>query len=393
MLTGYTVAVGVSGGIAAYKSCEIVSTLTKLGAKVKVIMTANATEFVKPLTFEVLSNNPVVTSMWDRKKEWEVEHVSIANEADLFIVAPTTANVIAKLASGIADDMLTTTILATKSPILVCPAMNTNMWDNSITQENITKLKSRGYYFMDVDDGRLACGVTGKGRMAEPKAIVDRAIDILLKGDLTGKNFLITAGGTREPIDSVRSITNRSSGKMGISIARSAIKRGAKVKLIVGQVSVDIPKGVEVIKTTTTNDMYNAVMDNLAWADCIIKAAAPSDYRVENYSQQKIKGDEIVLKLVKNVDIAKEVGKVKGDKTLVIFAAETQDLLNYASDKLVKKGADFVVANDVSMAGAGFECDTNIVTIIDRDGNTYTTPLMSKNEIAEIILDKISVKW
>lgn len=389
MLRGYTVAVGVTGGIASYKSCEIVSRLVKLGAKVKVIMTKNATEFVRPLTFEVLSNNPVVSDMWDRKSEWEVEHVSIANEADLFIVAPATANVIGKVASGIADDMLTTTLMATKSPVLVCPAMNTGMYENPIVQENIKKLQSLGYRFVDSEEGRLACGVTGKGRLADPETIVKIAVTMLKGNDYAGKKILITAGGTREPIDGVRSITNRSSGKMGMAIAREALLRGAEVRLIVASVTVPAPNGAEVIKVTTTDDMYREVMKNVDWADYVIKAAAPSDYKVENPSTKKIKDKEITLKLVKNVDIAREVGKVKGDKKLVIFAAETDDLINYAREKLVSKGADLVVANDVSREGIGFEGDSNEVVIVDRDGNQNHSGIMTKDKISELILDKL----
>lgn len=389
MLTGYTIVVGVTGGIAAYKSCEVVSRLVKLGAKVKVIMTKNATEFVRPLTFEVLSNNPVVSDMWDRNREWEVEHVSLAQEADLILIAPTTANVIGKIASGISDDMLTTTVTATSAPVLICPAMNSGMWENPITRENVEKLISRGYFFMDVEEGRLACGVSGKGRLAEPEDIVKKAISLLVKDDFKGKNILITAGGTREPIDSVRSITNRSSGKMGMALAKCALRRGASVKIVLGNHTAPIPKGAEVIMVSTTQDMYNAVMDNLQWADVVIKAAAPSDYRVLDVSTHKIKDEEVTLKLVKNVDIAKEVGKVKGDKKLVIFAAETDDLLVYAKDKLIKKGADLVVANDVGKVGAGFECDTNVVTIMDTHGGVTETGKRTKDEISEIILDKI----
>lgn len=389
MLKGRTVVVGVTGGIAGYKCCEIVSRLVKLGATVKVIMTKNATEFVRPLTFEVLSHNPVTYDMWDRNFEWEVEHVSLANQADLVVIAPTTANFIGKIASGIADDMLTTTVMATKAPVLICPAMNTAMWENPITQQNVDKLLSLGYHFMDVDEGMLACGVTGKGRLAEPEKIVDKAVSILNSGDYCGKNLLITAGGTREPIDGVRSIANRSSGKMGIALARRALARGAKVRLIVGAISVDLPKGAEVIKVVTTDDMYREVMANLSWADCIIKAAAPADYKVENATTHKIKDKELTLKLVKNVDIAREVGKVKGDKKLVIFAAETDELLAYAKDKLVKKGADLVVANDVGQEGAGFECDTNVVTIMDKNGGVENSGKRTKDEISEMILDKI----
>lgn len=389
MLSGVTIALGVTGGIAAYKACEICSSLVKLGAKVNVIMTKNATEFVKPLTFEVLSNNPVVCDMWSRDREWEVEHVSIASSADVFVVAPATANFIGKIASGIADDMLTTTVMATKAPVVICPAMNVNMYENPVLRANIEKLTSLGYIFVDSEEGRLACGTSGKGRLADPAVIVKTVVDTALGGDYSGKSVLITAGGTSEPIDGVRCITNRSSGKMGMSLARAVMKRGGEVVLVVGNVTADIPKGAKVVKVETTDEMCKAVLDNLPDVDFVIKSAAPSDYKVKNYTDKKIKAESFSLELTKNVDIAREVGKVKGDKKLVIFAAETENLVDYAKSKLISKGADLVVANDVTKVGAGFGTDTNDVIIINREGKEFASGLKTKAEIADMILDKL----
>lgn len=389
MLRGKTIALGVTGGIAAYKACEICSALVKLGAKVNVIMTKNATEFVRPLTFEVLSNNPVAFDMWNRNREWEVEHVSIAQSADLFLIAPATANVIGKLASGIADDMLTTTILATKAPVVICPAMNVVMYESPVLQENIQKLKNIGYTFVDAEEGRLACGTSGKGRLANPDVIVRQVVDMLFKNDLEGKKVLITAGGTSEPIDGVRRITNRSSGKMGMSLARAALRRGAEVTVIAGNITATVPKGVNLVSVETTDEMCSAVLGKLPDVDFIIKAAAPSDYKVKNATNKKIKEKSFTLELVKNVDIAQEVGKIKGDKKLVIFAAEVENLEEYAKSKLISKNADLVVANDVTKIGAGFNTDTNDVMIIDRAGNKTCSGIKTKDEIAELILDKM----
>ena len=392
MLSNVNIVLGVSGGIACYKACEIVSRLRKLGAGVDVIMTKNATEFVQPLTFETLSSRPVSVDMFAPKKVFEVEHISLAKKADLCVIAPTTADVIAKLAEGIADDMLTTTVLAMKCPILIAPAMNTNMYENPITKQNMEALKKRGFYFMEPIEGRLACGDKGVGKMAEPIDIVAKILEILIpKQDFKGKKVLITAGATREPIDKVRYITNKSSGKMGIEIAKAVIKRGGQVKLVKGITSVDIPAYItDVISVETTNEMLDAVMSSYQDCDVIIKAAAPSDYKVKNNFDNKIKDDEVTLSLVKNPDIAKEVGKVKGDRKLVIFCAETTSLIENAFKKIQSKGADLVVANDVTMQGAGFDVDTNIVTICTRDGQTHPYDKMLKSEVANIILDEIT---
>lgn len=392
MLNGVNIVLGVSGGIACYKACEIVSRLKKLGAGVDVIMTKNATEFVQPLTFESLSSRPVTVDMFAPKEKFEVEHISLAKKADLCVIAPTTANVLAKLAEGIADDMLTTTVLAMKCPIVVAPAMNTNMYENPITQQNIDALKKRGFIFVDPVAGRLACGDTGVGKMAEPVDIVSKVVEVLIpKQDFKGKRVLVTCGATREPIDGVRFITNKSSGKMGLEIAKAIIKRGGKVKLIKGLVSVDIPAYItDVVSVETTEDMYNAVMDSYKDSDIIIKAAAPSDYKVKEKFGNKIKGDELTLSFVKNPDIAKEVGKVKGDRKLIIFCAETQNLIENALSKINSKNADLVVANDVTQKGAGFDVDTNIVTICRKDGSYKAYEKMPKSDVANVILDEIN---
>ena len=390
MLENFNVLLGVSGGIACYKSCEIVSRLKKLGAGVDVIMTAHATEFVSTLTFETLSARPVVSDMFCRERQWEVEHISLAKKADICIIAPATANIISKLAEGIADDMLTTTYLALKCPIILAPAMNTNMYDNAVVKANLEKLKSKGVIIVDSIEGRLACGDSGKGKMAEPVDIVAKAVETLLpKRDYEGKKVLVTAGATRENIDGVRFITNRSSGKMGIEIAKSAIKRGAEVILVKGLTQVEIPSYItNVVSVESTMQMYDAVMANYKGCDVIIKAAAPSDYRPIEAIGQKLKGDEITLKLTKNPDIAKAVGQVKGDRKLVVFCAETQDLIASARGKLKSKNADMVVANDVTKEGAGFDVDTNIVTILKKDGSERSYPKMSKSEVADVILDE-----
>ncbi|MBQ9114628.1 MAG: bifunctional phosphopantothenoylcysteine decarboxylase/phosphopantothenate--cysteine ligase CoaBC [Clostridia bacterium] len=385
-----TIILGVSGGIAIYKSCEIVSRFVKLGYDVRVIMTKNATEFVTPLTFETLSNNKVVTTTFEKDREFEVEHISYAKLASAFIIAPATANVIAKLAEGICDDMLTTTVCATKAPVYICPAMNTNMYLNPVTQGNIQKLKDLGYIFIEPTEGRLACGDVGKGKMEEPiniVSIVDKALTP--NPDYRDKTILVTAGATEEPIDGVRFITNRSSGKMGMAIAEAVIDRGGKVIVVKGKATATVPNGAEVIEALTTQAMRDAVISKLPEVDAVIMAAAPSDYKVKNYSPSKIKSETLTLELVKNPDIAKEVGSLKGDKKLVVFAAETDDLLQNAIKKLHSKNGDLMVANDVTMEGAGFNVDTNIATLITSSGAMTCLEKMSKTELAHIILDTL----
>lgn len=395
MLNSKNIVIGVSGGIAAYKACDIVSRLKKLNANVKVIMTKSAAEFVTPLTFQSLSQNFVVVDMFDELKTWDVEHISLAQWADLFLIAPATANIIGKISNGIADDMLSTTVMATKAQVLIAPAMNTNMYENKIVQNNISKLSELGFKFVEPESGRLACGDIGKGKLASPEAIVDQVSSILaLEQDLTDKNILITAGPTIENIDPVRYITNRSSGKMGYSIAQKAIERGANVTLISGKTSLDIPNGVsEFIQIESAKQMYDAVVDNLDKNDIIIKSAAVADYKPKNISDIKIKksDDDLIIELDRNKDILKEIGKIKKDKILVGFAAETNDLIQNAKKKIEKKNLDFIVANDLTQKGAGFGVDTNIVKIIDKNGNIQEYPKMKKYEISNIILDRVKM--
>lgn len=390
-LKGKCVLVGVTGGIAVYKVCELVSSLKKQGAEVHVAMTRNATEFVSPLTFETLSNNRVVVDTFDRNREWEVEHVSLAKKADVCVIAPCTADFAGKLASGIADDFLSTTVMACTCPVLLAPAMNTNMLSSQAYRANEKTLAERGVLFVPTESGLLACGDRGDGRLADPKRIEKAVIDLLYpKKDLEGKTVLVTAGGTIEPIDPVRYICNRSSGKMGIALAKAAADRCAHVILVCGNVSVDAgDKRFERIDVTTTEEMYEAVIGNCGRADIIIKAAAPCDFRPSSVCGQKIKADgSITLDLEKTPDIAAAVGKIKGDRKLVVFAAETNDAEKNARVKLKKKNADMVVLNDVTKAGAGFGTDTNIATLITENA-AEPLPLMSKSALADIILDRV----
>lgn len=393
MLKDKTVVIGVSGGIAVYKTLDVVSRLRKLGVNVNVIMTKSATEFVTPLSFQSLSQNYVVCDMFEDPKTWDVEHISLAKRADVFLIAPATANVIGKIANGIADDMLTTTVMATKAKVLIAPAMNTNMYENPILQRNINTLKELGYNFVEPESGRLACGDTGKGKLASPETIVDEVVKLLSKGqDLKGKSIIVTAGPTIESIDPMRYITNRSTGKMGYSIAKEAIERGADVTLITGPTNLTPPQNLKkLVKIESAKDMYEAVLENLDENDVVIKSAAVADYKPKNYSNKKIKksDDDLAIELDRNKDIAQEIGKIKNNKILVGFAAETNDLIENASLKIKKKNLDFIVANDLTKEGAGFGVDTNIVKIIDKEGNITEYPKMKKEEVANIILDKI----
>lgn len=393
MLKDKTVVIGVSGGIAVYKTLDVVSRLRKLGVNVNVIMTKSATEFVTPLSFQSLSQNYVVCDMFEDPKTWDVEHISLAKRADVFLIAPATANVIGKIANGIADDMLTTTVMATKAKVLIAPAMNTNMYENPILQRNINTLKESGYNFVEPESGRLACGDTGKGKLASPETIVDEVVKLLSKDqDLKGKSIIVTAGPTVESIDPMRYITNRSTGKMGYSIAKEAIERGADVTLITGPTNLTPPQNLKkLVKIESAKDMYEAVLENLDENDVVIKSAAVADYKPKNYSNKKIKksDDDLVIELDRNKDIAQEIGKIKNNKILVGFAAETNDLIENASLKIKKKNLDFIVANDLTKEGAGFGVDTNIVKIIDKEGNITEYPKMKKEEVANIILDKI----
>lgn len=391
MLYGKNVVLGVSGGIAVYKACEIVSRLKKLGANVDVIMTDNAQEFVTPLTFQTLAKSAVVTNAFEPVKEYDINHISLAKKADIMVIAPATANVIAKFAKGIADDMLSTTYLASNATKLVCPAMNTNMYEDPATLENMGILKSRGVHILDSAIGLLACGDVGKGRMAEPCDIVDVIVKLLTpKQDFHGKRVLITLGGTEENIDGVRVIANHSSGKMGKALCDAVHDRGGSVVLVCGNVKVALPTSVErCVNVKSTVEMLEACEANFADCDVAIMSAAPADYRVKNPSQNKLKGESITLEFVKNPDIAMTLGERKGDRKLVIFSAETQNLIENATQKLHKKHADLVVANDVTLEGAGFEVDTNIASLIDSNGNRLDTGKISKRALADLILDKV----
>ncbi len=391
MLYGKNVVLGVSGGIACYKACEVVSRLKKLGAGVDVIMTENATKFVAPLTFQTLAKSAVVLDAFEPVKHFDIGHISLAKKADILVVAPATANVIAKFANGVADDMLSTTYLACNAPKLICPAMNTAMYEDEATVNNMRVLAERGVQFEEPSCGPLACGDVGKGRLAEPEQIVDRIVRLLTPvQDLDGKRVLVTAGGTEEPVDSVRVITNRSSGKMGFAIAEECAERGASVVLVRGNTSVPSPRCLEKeIAVKTTAEMYDACLAEADECDIFIMAAAPADYRVDGRTHGKLKADTIDLHLVKNPDIAAALGQRKGDKKLVIFAAETNDAESYAIQKLEKKHADVVVANDVTATGAGFDVDTNIATIISANGKRVESGLVSKRELAKMIVNTV----
>ena len=393
--TGREIVLGVTGGIAAYKSAELVSRLRHLGANVHVIMTKNATEFVAPLTFQTLSANPVVTDTFQAPEYWNVEHVALAKRADIFVIAPATANIMAKMASGIADDMLSTTVLATKAPVLLAPAMNTGMWTAEATRKNAETLAARGIHFVGPDSGMLACGDEGAGRMSEPEMIVEAIHRILFPDSgFSGLRVLITAGATRERLDPVRFLTNDSSGRMGFALAAAARDRGAEVTVIYGSVSVPVPSGVKGIRIESALELYEAVMKEAPCQDVIIQAAAVSDYRPADRSETKMKkkaGQDLVIRLVENPDIAREVGARKKDgQTLVGFAAETDHVLEHAQQKLKRKNLDMIVANDVTQEGAGFNTDTNIAALITEDEVTQL-PLQSKRALADKILDRILI--
>ena len=392
-LTGKEIVLGVTGGIAAYKAAEVVSRLRKLGASVHVIMTENARQFITPLTLETLSANPVVYDTFERPATWEVEHIALAKRAEVFVIAPATANILAKMACGIADDMLSTTVLATKAPVLVAPAMNTGMWTAPATRQNVETLRQRGVHFVGPEAGFLACGDEGSGRMSEPAAIVG-AIEAILcpRRDMEGLRVMVTAGGTRERIDPVRYIGTDSSGKMGFALAEAARQRGAEVTLVCGHTTAKRPEGIPVTEVESTCELYDAVLARAAEQDVVIQAAAPADYRPAHPSAQKIKkqaGEGITLEMVENPDIAAAVGAAKRPgQTLVGFAAETEHLLDNARRKLDRKNLDMIVANDVSRPGAGFNVDTNIATLLTRSG-AVECPLQSKQALAERILDEI----
>ena len=389
------VVLGVTGGIACYKALDVASMLRKKDVEVNVIMTKSATEFVTPLTFQSISQNRVVCDMFEEPKAWEIQHISLAKKADVLLVAPATANIIGKVVNGIADDMLSTTIMATKAKVIFAPAMNTNMYDNNIVQENIQKLKSLGYEFIEPASGRLACGDSGKGKLEKPEIIVDTVMCALEKEkDLLGKTVLITAGPTRANIDPVRFVSNNSSGKMGYKLAREARNRGANVILVSGPTNEERITGIETINIITNEEMYNAVMKYYDEADIVIKAAAVADYKPKKYSEQKIKkGDgELVISMVRDRDILFELGKNKKNQILVGFAAESQNLIENAVKKLDKKNLDFIVANDISRKDIGFAVDENKVTIISKENVQYSLEKMTKDLVAKNIFDIILKK-
>lgn len=393
MLQGKKIVLGVTGGIAVYKAVDLVSRLRKAGCEVRVVMTEHAQQFVTPLTFKEISGNAVATSMWNANQEFNVEHIALANWADAFLVAPATANILAKMACGIADDLLSTTLLAAQAPIIVCPAMNTGMYQNPATQENIAKLQERGVTVMPPAVGHLACGTSGPGRLPEPQQIVEfmSAFFAGREGDLRGLRVLVTAAGTREPIDPVRYVGNRSSGKMGYAVAQMAAERGADVLLISGPSALATPPNVRVVNVETTNEMLEACLAAYGDVDIVIKAAAVADYRPRDVADQKIKkktDDALTVVMDKNPDILKTLGAKKEQQVLVGFAAETQNLLANAREKVVKKNLDMIVANDVTAAGAGFNSDTNIVKFLFANGDVRELEQMPKVDVANRILDE-----
>ena len=390
MIKGKKIVLGVTGSIAVYKACEIASKFTQQGAYVQVVMTKSATEFVSPLTFRSLTGNAVVTEMWDLSSPMSVEHVSLAQLADIVVVAPATANTIAKIVAGIADDMLTCTVLATKAPVIIAPAMNVNMYENPVTQENLRKLANRGFTIVEPAQGWLACGIVGKGRLAE----VDQIMGVIRmtlgrNGDLAGKKFVITAGGTQEPIDPVRHISNRSSGKMGYALAIAARDRGARVTLVSAPVALSNPEGIEVIQVRTSREMLLAVNQAVVDAEVLIKAAAVTDYRpVKSYNEKIKKSDnEMTLQLEKTDDI---LASVSGNFLKIGFAAESRDLIANAKSKLKQKKLNLIVANDITIPNSAMESENNQVVLIDELGNCENLPLMPKSEVAERILDKVA---
>lgn len=385
---------GITGGIAAYKACDIVRRLKRSGAQVIVVMTENAQKFVTPLTFETLSGNEVVTETFPERRFVGVRHVDLAGWADLILIAPATANIIGKIRSGIADDILTTIVISSKAPVLIAPAMNVNMYENSIFQENLSYLQKLGYRFVEPEVGELASGIVGKGRLAEPETIVGEVVKILIKEkDLEGKSIVVTAGRTEEPLDPIRYLSNRASGKMGYAIAQEAYERGAKVTLISGPSNLPPPSGLNFIPVRTAQEMLSAVSSAFKKADALIMSAAVSDFSPTLISKEKIKKGrkEIVLKLKHTVDILKEMGKQKRQKILVGFSLETEDEIKNAKRKLAEKNLDLIVVNNPNVPGAGFEVDTNQVTLIDKRGKIEKLPLLSKKEVAGKILDKVSL--
>ena len=392
MLMSKCVVIGVSGGIAAYKTANLVSDLVKHGVKVHVIMTKNATNFITPTTFEVLSGNKCIVDTFDRGFTFEVEHISLAKKADLILIAPATANIIAKLSAGIADDMLTTTVLAAKCPILVAPAMNTNMYEHITVRNNLEKLSSYGYEIIEASSGRLACGDVGKGKLADIEVLFAHIVkNIAYEKDLAGKNVLVTAGPTIEKIDPVRFISNHSSGKMGIELAKAAAYRGAKVRLILGKTALKRPEFVDIVDVVSAQDMYEAVKEFASDSDIIIKSAAVADYRPYDVADEKMKKSdgELSIRLERTTDILKYLGENKKDNQFLCgFSMETSNLIENSRLKLEKKNLDMIVANNLKEEGAGFAKDTNKVSIITKE-DIIQTEVLSKKKVAHKILDEI----
>jgi phosphopantothenoylcysteine decarboxylase/phosphopantothenate--cysteine ligase len=385
------VVVGVTGGIAAYKALELVSLLRKQNINVDVAMTKSAQEFVTPLSFQSLSQNPVITDMFDEPKAYEIAHISLAKKADVFAVVPATANIIGKLAHGISDDFISTSVMATRAKVLIAPAMNTNMYSNPMVVENMNKLKSLGYTFVSPGQGRLACGDVGEGKLALVQDIFMEIMALLYpRKDFAGKRVLVTAGGTEAPLDPVRVLTNRSSGKMGIAIAEALLERGAEVTLIHGHVTEELPRGVQSIKALTNKAMAKALQERFSGADAVIMAAAVSDYKVKQYATEKIKksGETLHLELIKDLDILKSLGEHKAQQILVGFAAESEDIEKNALEKLKKKNLDLICANDISH-GKVFGEDQNEVTLYHKSGDIIPLGKLSKRETADQILDEV----
>ncbi len=385
------IVLGVSGGIAAYKSAELLRLFIKEGADVRVIMTQNAQAFVGPLTFEALSRQTVCTSLFEKSGDASIKHIEWAEKADVVVIAPATADIIGKLANGIADDPLSTFMLAVTCPAILCPSMNTHMFESNAVQRNLEMLRSDGYFIIDPESGTLACGTIGPGRLPEPEDILDRTVYYLTPKDLKDKKVLVTAGPTREPIDPVRFISNPSSGKMGFAVARAAENRGARVTLITGPTNLVNPNHVGVIRVNTAQEMARAVFEHMEYSDIIIKAAAVSDFRPANRSEQKIKKqtDQLVLPLERTQDILQEIGRNKNRKILIGFAAETEHLEQYAQKKLAEKNLDIIVGNIVGHPGSGFDADTNTVTLFYKDGTKENLPKMTKKDVANLLLDRI----
>jgi len=385
------IVIGVAGGIAAYKAAEIVRLLTARGAIVKVMMTPNAREFITPLTLQTLSGNPVATETFSLTEESEIGHIRLADSADAILIAPATADLIAKAAVGIADDIVTTVLLAAQCPIAFAPSMNLHMYGHPALKENLAKLATRGATIVEPDEGFLACGYEGKGRLADPAAIVDEIDRMLSPNDLSAERILVSAGPTQEEIDPVRFVSNRSSGKMGFAIAKSARRRGAAVRMVAGPSALATPRGVERIDTTTASSMIEAVRSNFPWCSALIMAAAIADFRPAHPAKQKIKKNPrgMAIELAPIADAMPALAARKGNRILVGFAAESRDLEANAMGKLAGKKLDFIVANDITLEGAGFGVDTNIVTLLGTDGSKNSYPKMTKDEVAEVILDRI----